>query len=49
MVRVVTEMATEMEMAMEMAMAMVMVTETYLVWMICSWLLNKLQPTQLLL
>jgi len=44
---VTEKMVMEMEMAMEMAMAMV--TETYLVWMICSWLLNKLQPTQLLL
>ena len=44
---VTEKMVMEMEMAMEMAMAMVM--ETYLVWMICSWLLNKLQPTQLLL
>jgi len=44
---VTEKMVMEMEMAMEMAMAVVM--ETYLVWMICSWLLNKLQPTQLLL
>ena len=43
----VTEMATEMEMEMVTEMAMVMVTgETYQVWMIYSWLLNKLQPMQ---